>query len=168
MYICFIFVAIFIGYSMGSAPVISFNYGAGNHDELKNIFGKSIKTMGIFGAAMVVICFFFAVPLSMIFVGYDPELLDITVGGLRVYAFSFLMAGFNIFGSALFTALNNGLVSAVISFLRTLVFECGSVLLLPMIFGVKGVWCSIIVAELVALTVTSFFIIKNRHRYKYM
>lgn len=168
MYICFIFVAVFLGYSIGSAPVISFNYGSGNNDEMKNIFKKSIKIMGIFGAAMVVVCFFFAEPLSKIFVGYDVELLKLTVGGLRIYAFSFLMAGLNIFGSALFTALNNGVISAVISFLRTLVFECGSVLLLPVFFGITGVWCSIIVAEFTALTVTSFFIIKNRHRYKYM
>ena len=168
MYICFIFVAVFLGYSIGSAPVISFNYGSGNNDEMKNIFKKSIKFMGILGAAMVAVCFFFAEPLSKIFVGYDAGLLKLTMGGLRIYAFSFLMAGLNIFGSALFTALNNGVISAVISFLRTLVFECGSVLLLPIFFGVTGVWYSIIVAELVALMVTSFFIIKNRHRYKYM
>jgi len=167
MYVCFIFIAIFCGYAIGVAPIISYNYGAKTHDELKNVVWKSLKMMGILGCLMTIICSLFAKVLAGIFVGYDAELLALTVSGLRIYSFSFLFAGFNIFGSSLFTALNNGLISATISFLRTLVFECGSVLILPIFFGLTGVWSSIIVAEVVAITVTAIFFFAKRKTYHY-
>ncbi|NLD19109.1 MAG: hypothetical protein GX663_02535 [Clostridiales bacterium] len=140
MYICFIFIAIYVGYSMGVAPIISFNFGAKNHVEMKNAFGKNVKTMACLWVAMAARGFIFAKLLAWVFVSYDFELMDLTVSGLRIYCFSLLLAGFNIFGSGLFTALNNGLISAIILFLRTLVFECGSVLILPIFFGVTGIW----------------------------
>ena len=168
MYVSMIFIGIFFGYTMGVAPIISFNYGAQNHRELQNLFKKSEFLMITIGAAMTVTGLVFARPLAMIFVSYDQDLLNMAASALRIYSVSFLLSGFNIFGSSLFTALNNGVISAVISFMRTLVFECGSVLILPVFFGLKGVWCSVIVAELAALTITLIFIIRNRRRYHYI
>ena len=168
MYVCMIFIGIYIGFTMGVSPIISFNFGAKNHDELKNVFLRCEKLMIATGTGMLIIGFFFARPLASIFVGYDPELLELSVYGLRIYSFSFLLAGVNIFGSALFTALNNGLISGTISFLRTLLFECGAVIILPIFFGLNGIWFSIIVAELSALIITVIFIITNRKRYHYL
>lgn len=167
MYVNFIFVAIFLGYSLGSAPITSFHYGAGNHDELKNILKKSLCLIGIWGVCMTFISHFFAYPLSRFFVGYDKELLEMTVHGFLIYATVYLINGFNIFGSSFFTALNNGMVSAIISFLRTLVFEVIAILLLPVFFGINGVWSAVLVAELLALFVTIFFLITKRKKYHY-
>ena len=167
MYINFIFVSVFFGYSMGVEPVISYHYGAGNHTELKNLFGKCLKLLAVCGAVMAVIAELAADTMAGIFVGYDEELMEMTTAGLRIYAFSFLLAGINIFGSGLFTALNNGLVSAVISFLRTLVFETAAVLILPALFGIDGVWAAIIVAETAALVITAVFFIRYKDRYHY-
>lgn len=166
-YLTFIFIGLFFGYSMGVAPVISFHYGAENHDELKNLFKKSLKLLIASAVVIVVLAELLARPLSAIFVSYDPELLEMTVHGMRIFSLAFLMGGVTIFGSGFFTALNNGLVSAVISFLRTLVFECLAVILLPMIFGLDGIWGSIIVAELAALAITIIFFVKMRNRYHY-
>lgn len=166
-YLTFIFIGLFFGYSMGVAPVISFHYGAENHDELKNLFQKSLKLLIASAVVIVVLAELLARPLSAIFVSYDPELLEMTVHGMRIFSLAFLMGGVTIFGSGFFTALNNGLVSAVISFLRTLVFECLAVILLPMIFGLDGIWGSIIVAELAALAITIIFFVKMRNRYHY-
>ncbi len=151
MYVSFIFSAAFIGYSIGSAPVISYHYGAENHMELKGLLRKSIKMIGIFGVCMVVAVEVFAGPLAHIFVGYDLALKELTVSGFRTFALSFLFMGFAIFGSGFFTALNDGLTSALISFLRTLVFQMAGILLLPMIFGINGIWISIVAAECMAV-----------------
>ena len=137
MYVNFIFVAIFFGYSIGSAPLISFNYGAGNHDELKNLFKKSMTLVTVWGILLAVISQIIAMPLARLFVGYDNELLAMTQEGFRIYCLVYLINGFNIFGSAFFTSLNNGIISAIISFLRTLVFQIVSVIILPIIFGIK-------------------------------
>lgn len=168
MYVAFIFVAIFIGFVIGASPIVSFHYGAGNTEELKSLFKKSVICMSVAGASMTALALILTVPLCKIFVGYDPVLYDITKRGFIIYAFSYLIAGLNIFGSAFFTALNNGLVSAVISFLRTLVFQCVTVLVLPIWLGLDGVWFSIIAAELLSLTVTLVFIITNRKKYHYI
>ncbi len=168
MYVNFIFIAIFIGYSIGTAPVIGFHYGAGNHGELKNIFKKSMTLLMITGIVLMVIGLVFSGALARLFVGYDPQLCEMTVKGFRIYALSFLFCGFNIFGSSLFTALNNGLVSAVISFLRTLLFQVGAILIMPLIWGLDGIWYSVTVAEVVALILTMTFIIKLRGKYHYM
>lgn len=167
MYVNFIFVAIFLGYSLGSAPIISFHYGAGNHDELKNMRQKSLRLIAVWGIGMTIISHIFALPFARFFVGYDSELLAMTIHGFRIYAFVYLLNGFNIFGSSFFTALNNGMVSATISFLRTLVFEVICILLLPVFFGIDGIWSAVLVAEALALCVTSFFLITKRSRYHY-
>lgn len=167
MYVSFIFVAIFLGYSIGSAPVISFHYGAGNHDELKNLFKKSLRLIGCWGLMLAVISQFLAIPLSTLFVGYDAELLAMTRQGFRIYCLVYLFNGFNIFGSSFFTALSNGGVSAAISFLRTLVFQIAAVLILPAILGINGIWFAVSAAELLTLCVTITFLIRQRNKYHY-
>lgn len=167
MYVSFIFVAIFLGYSIGSAPVISFHYGAGNHAELKNLFQKSLRLIGCWGLMLAVISQFLAIPLSTLFVGYDAELLTMTRQGFRIYCLVYLFNGFNIFGSSFFTALSNGGVSAAISFLRTLVFQIAAVLILPAILGINGIWSAVSAAELLTLCVTVSFLIRQRKKYHY-
>ncbi|MCI9143570.1 MAG: MATE family efflux transporter [Lachnospiraceae bacterium] len=167
MYVNMIFLAAFIGYSVGVAPVIGYHYGAGNHEELKGLLRKSLAVVGSFSVSMVVLGEVLARPLSMIFVGYDQGLLELTLKGFLVYSFSFLFAGVAIFGSSFFTALGNGLISALISFLRTLVFQMAAVLLLPLVWGIDGIWISIVVAELMAAVVTVLFLIGMRGKYRY-
>ena len=167
MYVNMIFLAAFIGYSVGVAPVIGYHYGAGNHGELKGLLKKSLVLIGIFSVGMVVLAEGLARPLALIFVGYDPELLDMTLRGFLVYSFSFLFAGLAIYGSSFFTALGNGLVSALISFLRTLVFQVAAVLIFPLIWGLDGIWFSIVAAELVAALVTVAFLVGKRKKYHY-
>jgi putative MATE family efflux protein len=168
MYVNFIFVAIFIGFTIGSAPIIGFNHGADNQTELKNIFRKSLVVMGAFAGTMLTAALLLAEPLSRIFVGYDAELVEMTIRGFKIYSLSFLLCGFNIFGSSLFTALNNGLISAVISFVRTLICQIAAVLLLPLIFGLDGIWWAIVVSEAVALILTVFCFVKFKERYHYV
>jgi len=168
MYVNFIFVAIFIGFVIGSAPIIGFNHGADNRMELQNMFRKSLIIIGVFAVAMTAAALLLARPLSKIFVGYDPELMEMTVRGFVIYSLSFLLCGFNIFGSSLFTALNNGLISAVISFVRTLICQIAAVLLLPLILGLDGIWWAIVVSEAVALFLTVFCFVKFKERYHYM
>lgn len=165
MYVNFIFVAIFIGYSVGSAPIISYNYGAQNTTELKNLFKKSMTIILSAGLIMSVLGIVLAGPLSKIFVGYDAELFEMTKRGFVIYTLSFLIAGINIFGSAFFTALNDGLVSAIISFLRTLLFQVVAVLVLPVFFELDGIWYAVIVAELLTVVVTVVFLITKRDKY---
>ena len=140
MYVQFIFVAIYVGYAVGSAPIVGFHYGAKNHNELKNLLRKSTLLMASSGVVLTILAMALAGPLAKIFVGYDQGLYDLTRHAFRVFAYSFLLAGFNIFASSFFTALNNGVVSAAISFLRTLIFQTASVLLLPLVLGVDGIW----------------------------
>lgn len=168
MYVNFVFISIFIGFVIGSAPIIGFNHGADNRTELKNVFRKCVCIMTVFSLAMAGSALLLAGPLSHIFVGYDRELYNLTRHGFMIYALSFLLCGFNIFGSSLFTALNNGLISAVISFIRTLICQIAAVLILPLILGLDGIWWSIVVAELVALCLTIFCIFKFRNRYSYL
>ena len=168
MYVNFVFMAIFIGFVISTAPLIGFNYGADNRAELKNIFHKSLIILGVFSLLMTGSAIALARPLSVIFVGYDRLLLEMTTRGFVIYALSFLLSGFNIFGSSMFTALNNGLVSAVISFLRTLVCQTAAVMILPIFFELDGIWFSIVAAELAALVLTVYFFFKYRNRYHYM
>lgn len=168
MYVNFIFIAIFLGYSFGTAPVISFNYGARNMTELQNVLKKSLKLLLGTGITLFLIAVASSALLSQIFVGCDAALYEMTVRGFRLYAISFLLCGFNIFGSSFFTALNNGVVSAVISFLRTVVFEVAAILLLPLIFKLDGIWCAITVAELAALVITTTFFFALRKHYQYL
>lgn len=168
MYVMFIFIAMFVGYSVGVAPVIGFNYGAENHLEQKNIFRKSLWMTAVAAVAMVLFAEAMASPLAQLFVGYDAELCALTEKAFRIYSLSFLLCGFNIYGSSMFTALSNGVISAVISFFRTLVCETSAVMLLPLLFGIDGIWFAIVAAESVALCLTTFFVLRHRHRYGYM
>lgn len=167
MYVNFVFVSMFIGYAVGSAPIFSFHYGADNSVELKSLLKKSTVINLSASFFMALAAFVLAVPFSKMFVGYDAELFEMTVRGFRFSAFSYLFSGLAIFGSSFFTALNNGLVSAVISFLRTLVFQIGAVMILPLIFEIDGIWLSIVVAEFIAAVVSIAFIVGMRRRYKY-
>lgn len=167
MYLAFVFAAIMIGYSMGSAPIVSYHYGAGNRDELRNVFHKSMILIGSIDFAQFLLAQLLAHPLAHIFVSYDPSLLQLTTRALRIYSVSFLLMGFNGYASAFFTALNNGVVSAVISTNRTLICETLAVLLLPLLFGVDGIWFAIIFAECAALILTTAMLLKHRKRYGY-
>lgn len=168
MYVNMVFLAIFFGYTMGMAPVISFNYGANNTDELKSLLKKSLVIVGISSVLMVISSILLAKPLSLLFASSHQGLLDMTVRGFYIYSFCFLFAGLAIFGSSFFTALNNGLISAVISFLRTLVFQIAAVMLLPLIWGLDGIWVSVVVAEAAAAILSVSFIFARRKKYHYM
>ena len=167
MYVQFIFIAIFVGYSIGCAPVVSFHYGAGNHSELQSLLKKSTRIVGSLSIILTVLALALAHPLAKMFVGYDAELLAITSHAFKLFSFSFLLAGFNIFASSFFTALNNGAVSAAISFLRTLIFQTSSVLILPLILGVDGLWGANVAAEIFAFVISLVFLVANRKRYHY-
>lgn len=167
MYVQFVFIALFIGYSIGCAPIIGYHYGAANHFELKNMLKKSIVIMSIAGVVMALLAQILASPFAKVFVGYDDGLFDMTVHAFRLFSFSFILAGLNIFASAFFTALNNGAVSAAISFLRTLVFQSAAVIILPLIFKLDGIWISITVAEIFAFMISLIFLIVKRKKYNY-
>jgi len=167
MYVSMIFSAAFIGYSIGVAPVISYHNGAQNYKESKGLLHKSLIMIGVFGIGMVAAAEMSALPLAKIFVGYDTELMELTVSGFKIFALSFIFMGFAIFSSGFFTALNDGLTSALISFLRTLVFQVAAVLFLPLIWGINGVWISIVAAEVMAVAISAVFLILKRKKYHY-
>lgn len=167
MYASFIFAAVFIGYSIGTAPVVGYNYGSKNHDELKNIFRKSISLNVIAGVVMAGLSIALSKTLCSIFVGKNAELTEFSSHAMRIYSLSFIVMGLNIYTSAFFTALGNGLISAIVSAFRTLVCQMSTVYILPLIFDVDGIWLSILAAELLALALGVFFLIKNRKKYQY-
>ena len=167
MYVNFVFISVFIGIAIGTAPIFGFHFGADNRSELKNVFRRTLVLLGVCAAAMTAGAALLARPLAMIFVGYEPQLLEMTARGFLIYSVSFLLCGFNIFGSSMFTAFNNGLISAVIAFVRTLVCQIAAVLLLPLIWELDGIWWSVVAAELAALILTVFFFFKYRRRYHY-
>lgn len=168
MYVNFIYIAIFIGYAIGVAPLIGYNYGAGNKAELKNIFKKSMILMGIFGVLMTSLAIGLAVPISRLFVGYNEELFKMTVNAFYICSFLFMFAGFSIFCSSMFTAFGNGLISAFISFLRTIVFQIVAVLILPIFFGLIGVWVSTLLSDVLAMLTSFIFVICKRKKYGYI
>ena len=167
MYVNFIFISAFLGYSIGVGPIISFHFGAQHRDELKNLLHKSLRLLSVGAVAMVVLGITLARPLSAVFVSYDADLFELTCRGLSLYSISFLLTGFNIFASAFFTALNDGLTSAAISFLRTLLFQVAAVLLLPLVLGLDGIWLAIVAAEGLALLVSAGLIVFMRNKYGY-
>ena len=167
MYVNLFFLSVFIGFSIGTAPLIGFNHGAQNHSELKSLFKKSAVIITATSVLMAVSGILLARPLAAIFVSYDQTLMEMTIRGFTIYSLSFLLCGFNIFGSSLFTALNNGLISAVISFVRTLICQIAAVMILPLFFHLDGIWASVVAAELAALLLTAFCCIKYRKRYHY-
>lgn len=167
MYINFIFMAIYFGYSIGSAPIIGYHYGAANYSELKNIFKKSLWLMSSAGIALTLLAELLTVPLVAIFASYDKELFQMTCHGFRLYALAFIVMGINVWGSSFFTALGNGAISAAISFFRTLIFQIAVVMILPIFLGIDGIWLAIVIAELLALTITISFLIGKRRKYQY-
>ena len=167
MYVNFIFIAVFIGLSIGSAPIIGYNHGADNRPELKNVLKKCLVLLAAMAVIMTISAELLSAPLAGIFVSYDTRLLEMTTRGFRIYILSFLFCGFAIYGSSFFTALSNGLISALISFLRTLVFQIAAVLILPAFFGLDGIWWSIVLAEAAAVVLTMVFMVKYRKRYHY-
>lgn len=167
MYVSLVFQAAFIGYSVGTAPIISYHYGAGNKNELKSVRKKSLLLTGSFAIAMFAASYFLAKPLSLLFVGYDKGLLDLTMRAFSIFSFSFFFSGYAVFGSSFFTALSNGLVSAAISFVRTLVFQIAAVLIFPLFLAVDGIWLSIVAAEMMAAAVTVIFLKINQKKYQY-
>ena len=168
MYVNFIFISIYVGFAIGSAPIAGYNHGAQNHEELKGLLRRSTVILAGFAGVMTAAAVLLAEPLSAIFVSYDAGLYEMTVRAFRIYSLSFLVCGFNIFGSSFFTALNNGLISAVISFIRTLVCQTAAVMLLPLAFGLDGIWWSILAAEAAAMVLTVYFLVRNRKRYHYI
>ena len=166
-YVCFVFFAIFIGYSVGIAPVVGYNYGSGNKEELTNILKKSFVIISITGIVMATLSVALAEPLSYIFANGYPELLELTTRAMRIYSICYLFAGFSMFGSSFFTALNNGIISAIISFCRTLVFQISFVFIFPLFMGVDGIWVSIIGAEFLSMSMTLLFIYTKRKKYGY-
>lgn len=167
MYVSMIFQSIFMGYAVGVAPTIGYQYGARNHRELRSLRKKSFHLIGIFSVAMFLTGQLLCRPLAMIFVSYDAALLEMTVHAFSIFSFSFLLSGIGIFGSAFFTALNDGLTSALVSFLRILVFQCSAVLILPMFWKLDGIWMSVVVAEALAAIVTCGFLAMKQKTYQY-
>ena len=167
MYVCFVFISIFVGYSVGTAPIVSYHFGAQNTQELRSLRYKSLWILCVCSVLMVLTAQMLAKPLARLYVGNDPELVKMTLRAFRIFGFSFLFAAIPIFGSSFFTALNDGKTSALISFLRTLVFQVGAVLLLPLTFGLDGIWYSLVVAELAASLVTWAFWRTKQSKYQY-
>ena len=166
-YVAWIFMALFMGYAMGSAPLVSFHFGADNTAELKNLFRKSLVIIAVLGVVLTAAVQVLAGPLVRLFVGYDTAVTELTMEALSIYAWALLLCGFSIFGSSFFTALNNGVVSATISFVRTLVFETAAIMLLPFFLGTFGIWCAIIVAEAASVVLTTCFLVALHKRYGY-
>ena len=167
MYISFIFSGTYIGYSLGSAPIISYHYGAEDKKELRNLLAKSLKLMAITSIVMTILAEILEQSLARIFVGYSRDLLDMTIVAIRIFPLSFLISGFNIFASAFFTALNNGIVSAGISFFRTLLFQIAMIFILPAIWGLNCIWLAAVIAEILALVVSAVLTVSNQTKYGY-
>lgn len=168
MYVSFFFVAIFFGFDMGSAPIFAYHHGANNHDELRNLFRKSLILIGATGLCMAVLALSLSAPLARLFVGYNAHLTALTQHAFCIFSMSFVLMGFNVFASGLFTAMNNGLVSATIAFLRTFGFQVAAVVCLPLLFGASGIWWGAVAAEVGALVFSFYFVLRFRHRYGYL
>ena len=168
MYVSMIFCGVFIGYSIGSAPVVGYHYGAGNSDELKGLLKRSVAIICVLSVMMTALSVILSAPLSHLFVGYDKELYELTSHGFIIFSLAFLFMGMAIFGSGFFTALNDGLTSAAISFLRTVVFQVAAVLIFPLFWGIDGIWWSLVAAELAAVAVFVIFLTAKRKKYKYL
>lgn len=167
MYVSFIFIGTYLGYSTGTAPIIGYNYGAKNTDELKNLLKKSLRLIMVVSISLTIISEITSKLLASIFVSYDIELLELTTIAIRIFSLSYIISGFNIFSSSFFTALNNGAVSAIISFLRTLVFQIVLIFVLPLIWGLNGIWFAELFAEILALIVSGIFLVINKKKYQY-
>lgn len=168
MYVGFIFSGTYLGYAIGSAPIISYHYGANHNEELKSLLKKSLKLLITTSIIMTITAEILSKPLASIFVSYDANLLTMTTNAIRIYAISYIISGINIFASSFFTALNNGFVSAIISFLRTLLFQIAMIFVLPIILGLNGIWFAVVFAEILALIVSIMLLVYNRKKYQYV
>lgn len=170
MYVNFVFVSMFIGFSIGTAPIISFNYGADNHAELKNMFSKSIKIIAITSVAMLILAEILSKPLVSLFVGNidNAFLFEMTIHGFRLYSIAFLMCGINIYSSSFFTALGNGLLSAIISILRSFLLQAIMIIVLPIFLQIDGIWLSVVFSESITAIVSIILLIYNRKKYRYV
>lgn len=167
MYIGFLFIGVYMGYSVGTAPIIGYHYGAENKEELKSLLKKSLKLLGGAAVLLTLLAEALAKPLASIFASYDKELLELTINAIRLYSLSYFISWFNIFASSFFTALNDGFISALISFLRTLVFQVITILVLPKILDIDGIWLSVVLAEILSLVVSVMCFIVNKKKYEY-
>ena len=167
MYAAFLFVAVFVGYAVGSAPIVSFHYGARNHAEVHNLYQKSLRLIAVVAVSMTAASMVIIPYVARIFVGYDAQLLALTSRAFRLYALSFLIMGFNVYASSFFTALGDGVTSALISFLRTLLFQLAALLLLPALWGIDGVWLAVTAAELAALAVSVYMFVTKDQKFHY-
>ena len=165
MYVSLLFSAIFIGYEIACSPLMSFQNGAGNTCEKRSLFKKSMLIISVASVILFVIGESCAYPIAYIFTGYNQDLCDLTVMAFRMYACSFLFMGIAMYGSAFFTSLENGLISAIISFVRTLVCELGAVIILPYLFGAQAIWLSFVVAEIVAALLSGLLIVAFSRKY---
>ncbi len=167
MYVGFIFSGTYLGYSIGTAPIIGYHYGAKNTEELKSLLKKSLKLMAVTSVVMTVLAEISSKLLASIFVSYNTQLLEMTTRAIQLFSLSYFISGFNIFASSFFTALNNGVVSGAISFLRTLLFQIIMIMVLPSFWGVDGIWLAVVFAESLALVVSAVFLIANKKKYQY-
>lgn len=167
MYISYIFNGVYIGYSIGTTPIVGYNYGAENKDGIKNLLKKSLIIILMCALILTGLAEMLSGTLAKIFVGYNKELLDLTTKAIRIFSLSFIISGFNVFASSFFTGLNNGIVSGSISFLRTFVFQIIMIFTLPLIFNINGIWMAVIFAEMLALCVSFMFFAKNKAKYEY-
>ena len=167
MYVNFFFIAIFLGYSMGSAPIVGYHYGAGNRAELRGLLRKSLCIITVMSVVLTAAALLLARPLSLIFVSKEPALLPVTIRAFSIYSLSFLMVGYNIYASSFFTALNDGFISALISFARPLVFQVAAVTVLPVLWDIDGVWAAVVAAETLALLLSAACLVGKRKKYGY-
>ena len=167
MYVQFIFFAVFLGYTIGSSPIVSYCHGAKNHAELHNIFARSLRIIGVMGVMLTIAMELLAWPLTKAFVGYDEALFELSRRAFMIYGLSYVLVGFNFYASAFFTALNNGVLSAVLATVRALVFEVAAVFVLPMVLGAEYIWFSVLFAEVMSLTLSAALLLANRKRYHY-
>ena len=168
MYVGFIFSGTYLGYCVGVAPIVGYHYGAANTAELKNLFKKSLFLLSSAAVVLTACAELLSSVLAGIFVGYNQDLHDMTTNAIQLFALSYIISGINIFASAFFTALNNGLVSAVISFMRTLVFQIAFIFILPELLGLNGIWLAVVGAEICSLIISVSFFVANRKKYKYV
>lgn len=168
MYVGFIFSGTYLGYCVGVAPIVGYHYGAANTAELKNLFKKSLFLLSSAAVVLTACAELLSSVLAGIFVGYNQDLHNMTTNAIQLFALSYIISGINIFASAFFTALNNGLVSAVISFMRTLVFQIAFIFILPELLGLNGIWLAVVGAEICSLIVSVSFFVANRKKYKYV
>ena len=167
MYAAFLFVAVFVGYSVGSAPIVGYHYGARNRSEVHNLYSMSLRLIGEMAVVLTIGAMFLIPQVARFFVGYDPDLMHMTASGFRIFGLSFLFMGYAIYASGFFTALSDGLTSALIAFLRTMVFQVAAVLLLPKLWELTGIWMSIVVAEFMAVVLSAIFLLLKRKKYSY-